>query len=44
MGELAQYQSSGTSLSKWNAAVINVINSTCASPARRVLQRSLLSP
>ncbi len=29
----AQYQSPGTGSPKWNAAIINVMNSTCASPA-----------
>ena len=30
--ESSQYQSLGSSSSKWNAAIVNVINSTCAFP------------
>ena len=33
LSEHAQYQSPGTSSPKWNAAIINVINSICASLA-----------
>ena len=30
VSEYAQYQNPGTSTAKWNAAIINVIYSTCA--------------